>query len=272
MRPSYELFRRRYGPWALIAGGSEGLGAAFAEALASRGLNLILIARRQEVLSTFAQKLIQKYQVQVESLVYDLANGEALIRLIRSSSQKDVGLLVCNAALAPVGNFLDQPLQNHLNLLNLNCRSAISLAHAFGQRMVDRKSGGIILVSSMAGLQGTATVAHYAASKAYLKILGEGLWAELRPQGVDVLTCCAGLIRTPTFLKGDPTRRGPRALPVMEADRVVAATLSALGKKPVVIPGLINKLASFLTQRLLPRRLVIELAASGTAAVYSKSE
>jgi short-subunit dehydrogenase len=102
--------------------------------------------------------------------------------------------------------------------------------------------------------------------------LGEGLWAELRPRGVDVLTCCAGLIRTPTFLKGDPTRRGPRALPVMEPDRVVAETLSMLGKKPVVTPGLANRLASCLTQRLLPRRLLIELAASGTRSMYAKSE
>jgi short-subunit dehydrogenase len=177
MNTSSDSFRRRYGPWALIAGGSEGLGASFAEALAGRGFNLILIARRQELLSAFAQKLIQKYHGQVESLVYDLTNGEALFSLIRSCSQKDVGLLVCNAALAPIGNFLDQPLQKHLNLLNLNCRSAVTLAHAFGQRMVDRKSGGIILGSSMAGLQGTATVAHYAASKAYLKVLGKGLWS-----------------------------------------------------------------------------------------------
>ena len=158
MHTLYESFRRRYGPWALIAGGSEGLGASFAEALASRGLNLILIARRQEILTAFAQKLIQKYHVQVESLVYDLTNGEALFSLIRSCSPKDVGLLVCNAALAPIGNFLDQTLQQHLNLLNLNCRSAFSLVHAFGQRMVERGSGGIILVSSMAGLQGTAGV------------------------------------------------------------------------------------------------------------------
>ena len=272
MRTSANSFRDRYGPWALIAGGSEGLGASFAETLASRGLNLILIARRQEILSAFAEQLIQKYHIQVESLVYDLTNGEALFSLIRSCSQKDVGLLVYNAALAPVGDFLDQPLQEHLNLLNLNCRSAITLAHAFGQRMVERGSGGIILVSSMAGLQGTAQVAHYAASKAYLKILGEGLWAELRPRGVDVLTCCAGLTHTPTFLKGNPTWRGPRALPVMEPDQVVAETLSALGRKPVVIPGLINKLASCLTQRLLPRRLLIELAAAGTRSIYARSE
>ncbi len=272
MHTLYESFRRRYGPWALIAGGSEGLGASFAEALASRGLNLILIARRQEILTAFAQKLIQKYHVQVESLVYDLTNGEALFSLIRSCSPKDVGLLVCNAALAPIGNFLDQTLQQHLNLLNLNCRSAFSLVHAFGQRMVERGSGGIILVSSMAGLQGTAGVTHYAASKAYLRILGEGLWAELRPHGVDVLTCCSGLVRTPTFLKEDLTRTGPRGLPIMEPDRVVAETLSALGKKPVVIPGLANTLVAFLTQRLLPRRLLIELAASGTRTIYSKSE
>ena len=89
---------------------------------------------------------------------------------------------------------------------------------------------------------------------------------------MDVLTCCSGLVRTPTFLKEDLTRTGPRGLPIMEPDRVVAETLSALGKKPVVIPGLANTLVAFLTQRLLPRRLLIELAASGTRTIYSKSE
>lgn len=134
--------------------------------------------------------------------------------------------------------------------------------------MVARGRGGIIFLSSMASFQGTALTAHYAASKAYLRVLAEGLWAELRPRGVDVLACCAGIVRTPTFLREKP--RSPRwlAVPVMESAQVVAEALRALGRRPTVIPGGVNRVSSWVVQRLLPRKAAISLVSAGTRAMY----
>ena len=120
----------------------------------------------------------------------------------------------------------------------------------------------------MAGLQGTARVVHYAATKAYLRVLAEGLWAELRPEGVAVLACVAGPTRTPAFLRSRP--RGPKWLvgDAMEPEAVAEQTLRALGSQPVVVPGRMNRLTVHVTQRLLPRRLAVALNSAATRAMY----
>ena len=96
----------------------------------------------------------------------------------------------------------------------------------------------------MAGFQGTGHVVHYAASKAYVRVLAEGLWDELRDKGVHVLACCPGLVSSPTFLRGDPVRPRWLASPLMDCAPVVGQTLWALGRKPVIVPGTSNKVAA----------------------------
>jgi short-subunit dehydrogenase len=134
--------------------------------------------------------------------------------------------------------------------------------------MVARGRGGIVLLSSMASLQGGALVAHYAATKAYLRVLAEGLWEELRPAGVDVVACCAGRVRTPTWKRSGPRAATLLAPPVMEAEPVVEATLAALGRQPVVIPGRLNRLAALATSRLLPRPTAVALVSAATRRMY----
>lgn len=261
-------FFDRYGPWALVAGGSEGLGAEFAEQLAARGFHLVLVARRRPPLEELATRLTEKYHVSTRVLALDLAASAALEELVRETQALDIGLLVCNAALAPVGSFLARPLEEHGRLLDLNCRATLVLVHHFGRRMVERRRGGIVLVSSMAALQGTALVAHYAASKAYLLRLAEGLWAELQPSGVDVLGCCAGYLRTPTFLATQPISPGFPAPPTGECRPAVEETFRALGRQPMIIPGRVNRLTTGLAQRLLPRSLIVRIAGSITRKMY----
>lgn len=264
-------FRERYGPWALVAGASEGLGAEFARQLAARGLGVLAVARRREKLEELRRELADAgAEVRVASV--DLAAGDLEEAVASAAEGLQIGLLVCNAALSNIGAFLDRPIEDHLRALEVNCRSPLVLAHRFGREMRERRRGGIVLMSSMSGLQGTAWVAHYAATKAYNRILAEGLWDELRDAGVDVVACCAGATRTPGYLASNPASPGLVSAPVMDAAPVVAETLARLGRAPSFVPGRVNRLASFLMQRLLPRRAAIATIGRTTRAMYAASE
>jgi short-subunit dehydrogenase len=257
---------RRYGPWALIVGASEGIGAALAEELAARGLHVVLVARRPAALEELAGRLRTAHGVRVRVAALDAATPEGIAAI--TAAREDVGLLVCNAALAPVGPFLELTPGQLDGMLDLNCRSAAQLTHAYATRLAARGRGGIILLSSMAGSQGSALVAHYAATKAYLRVLAEGLWAELRQHGVDVLASCPGPVQTPTFARSSPAPAG-RLLPApMRPHTVARETLAALGRQPVVIPGWRNRLLASAATRLLSRRRMVTLASARTRAMY----
>jgi short-subunit dehydrogenase len=268
MARSRASFRNSYGPWALVAGGSEGLGAELARGLATRGLNLVLLARRAEPLAAMALELEQQHGVEVRPMAMDLADGAALSTLLDALVALEIGLLVCNAALSPIGEFLELAPDAHARMLAVNCQAATILVRRLAPAMVGRGRGGIVLVSSMASLQGTALVAHYSATKAYLRVLAEGLWQELRPKGVDVLACCAGPVDTPAYRKEAPAELSWLALPPLPPARVAEETLRALGRQPVVFPGLGPGVAAFVSQRILPRRAAIALAAAGTRSMY----
>jgi short-subunit dehydrogenase len=257
----------RYGPTALVVGASDGLGAAFAAELAARGLNLVLVARRAPLLAELAGRLHAAHGTRVRPLVADVSTVDGVTTVLASTTDDEVGLLVVNAALAPISPFLDLTPRQLDGMLDVNCRAAVQLAHAFGGRMVARGRGGLILLSSVASQQGSALVAHYAATKAYLRVLAEGLWYEWRPHGVDVLACCPGLVRTPTYEQGRP-RPGRLVPPAMEPAVVAREALAALGRRPVMVPGLRNKVTAALAARLIPRRTAITTASRETATMY----
>jgi short-subunit dehydrogenase len=264
-------FRARYGRWALVVGGSDGLGAAFAAELAGRGLDLMLVARREDVLDEVARRLHDTHGVEVRTLALDAAQPGAADEFARRTADLDLGLVVCNAALSPTGAFLDAPADELDRVLDLNCRLATQLARVMGARLVERGRGGLVFLSSVAGFQGTAMVAQYAATKAYLRVLAEGLWVELRPHGVDVVASCPGRVHTPTFDGSQPAALGRYrrfAPPVMAPEPVARETLDALGRQPVVIPGRRNRLAAFAAVRLLPRRSAVTLASDATQTMY----
>lgn len=261
-------FKSRYGPWALVAGGSDGIGAEFARQLGRRGLNLVLVARHADPLRELERALVSEFAIEVRTVPLDLSKREQIDLLVKETSDLEVGLLVCNAAVSIIAPFLGQELSGHEGMLDLNCRMPLVLGHAFGGRMEMRGRGGIIFLSSMAAFHGTPLAAHYGATKAYLQILAEGLWQELRPHGVDVIAVCPATVDTPTFLREQPVKSCRTFPPTLESRRVVASALKALGRKPVVVPGAWSKLAALVSERLLPRTVTIELTARGTAAMY----
>ncbi|MBN1799536.1 MAG: SDR family NAD(P)-dependent oxidoreductase [Spirochaetales bacterium] len=261
-------FQTRYGPWALVAGASEGLGRAFAEGLAARGLHLVLIARRKKLLQSLTKELQTLYSIQVRTLALDLSNEDLIERLIAFTRDIEVGLVVYNAAFPNIGLFHRRSYEEHKKLVSINCLGPVALCYQFGKLMRQRGSGGIILMSSLTGFVGTPVLAHYAASKAYNRILAEGLWRELKPSGVAVLACCAGAVATPNFRKSIDDSVNISRIPVMRAEKVVRKTLRALGKKAVVVPGFLNKLHYFFIQRIISRKRAVSFLGRITERLY----
>ena len=260
-------FAQRYGAWAVVAGASEGLGEALARGCASRGLNVVLIARRVELAQQIADDIAATTGVQTRALRADLAVRDDLDRILNELVDLDIGLLIYNAAFSVVGPFWNFDIDTHLKEIDVNVRGPLVLAHGFGERFRARGRGGIILMSSMGALQGMVRVANYSATKAYNLVLAEGLWAELRDDGVDVLVSCAGATRTPNYVASEPEDAN---VPVQEPEQVATETLNALGKKPTVFPARVLRFTHFAFRHLMGRRTAVRLMAYASNRTYKE--
>ena len=251
-------FQIKYGKWAIVAGASQGLGAAYAEELASLGLNLVLVARRAELLQSLASGLSTKYEIETKTIVQDLSAPDAAEQIVRNITDLDIGLLIYNAAFSAIGPFLERSLDDHLNEIHTNAFTPLKLIYLIAQQMLARKRGGIVLMSSLSAFQGSAYISTYSATKAFNIVLAEGLWEEWREQGVDVLVCVSGAVRTPNYIASEPEPTGGLGDMTMNPEQVVREVLNALGKQPYVIPGRVNRLASFVMRHLLSRKAAIQ--------------
>lgn len=257
-------FRARYGPCALVAGAAVGLGAAYARQIAARGLDLVMLDRDPAPLAAEAAAIRAAHGVAVRELVADLGRPDLVEAIAPALAGCEIGLLVYNAALGTVAPFLELPPAHLDAMLAVNCRGPAQLARALAPAMVARGRGGIVLMSSMSGNVGSAQLAMYAASKAFALVLGDALWVELRPHGVDVLVVQPGSTRTPGWESSQPA--DGTTLPVMEPADVVREALDALGVEPLVIPGELNRQgAAGIAQ--LPRRQAIEFMSQFTAGL-----
>jgi short-subunit dehydrogenase len=146
----------------------------------------------------------------------------------------------------------------------VNVKTPLLLAKHLSVQMIQNKRGGIVLMSSLAGAQGSPKLAAYAATKAFNAILAEGLWKELKPHGVDVIACCAGAILTPGYQKAEKTKVAPGT---MTANDVAERTLKSLGKGPIVIPGIVNKIGRFVLTRILSRKAAIGIMSKNTGGL-----
>lgn len=223
----------RYGPWCVIAGASEGIGAEFAECLAQQGLDLVLVARRPEPLETLADHLRAISSVEIRTVSADLSHPSALDIVARQCDDIEVGLLIYNAGAMPaLAEFLDLSHEEALRNTYLNTIGQTAFAAHFGREMRRRRRGGILLLGSLAYASGVGRLATYAASKAYSAIFAEGLWYELRPYNVDVLCLVATTTRTPTLQRMGMPLDNP-AYPSVQPAQVVEEGLAALGGEPV---------------------------------------
>jgi short-subunit dehydrogenase len=237
------MFAERYGPWAVVAGASEGVGSAFATAVAQRGVNVVLLARRQEVLDDVAAQIRRDTGVEARPVALDLAASDAAARVVDATRDLDVGLLMyCAGADANYRPFLSEPVDTALAMVHRNCVVPTQLCHHFAHSMVERSRGGIILVGSGAAFAGAPNMVAYGATKAFDMVFAEALWTELHASGVDVLGLILGETDTPA-LRRLKLQRGQIAefdapLPgAATVDEVVADALEKLAEGPSWMVG-----------------------------------
>lgn len=226
----------KYGPWALIAGGSEGVGAEFAKQLARDGFNLMLLARKPGPLEETARQC-REIGAQVRSLAVDLVEPEAISRITAQTADLEIGLLIYNAgANTCSAPFLDAELADFLRVIDLNVIRMLELVHHFAQPMRARRQGGVLLVGSMAGTHGSVCQTVYTGVKAFSRLFAESLWIELRDSGVDVLELVLGVTRTPAMERVGLNFDVP-GLTVSEPADVAREGLQNLANGPVLIAG-----------------------------------
>ncbi|WP_431934562.1 SDR family NAD(P)-dependent oxidoreductase [Micromonospora sp. RP3T] len=234
---AHQRFLERYGPTALVTGASSGIGREIAHRLAERGLDLVLVARRESELRELAADLTARHGIHAQVLPLDLARPESIDALAAATAGADIGLCVAAAGFGTSGPFIAAELPRELEMLQVNCAATLALSWLFGRRFADRGRGGIILLSSIVSFQGAPNAANYAATKAYVQTLAEGLHAELRPHGVDVLASAPGPVAS-----GFADTAGMRMGRTLTPEDVARRSLDALGRRPTAFPGLLSRI------------------------------
>jgi uncharacterized protein len=260
--------KQKYGNTAMVAGASEGIGAAFSACLAAEGMDLVLVARRLNPLQQLAHSLENKYNVNVTCITCDLSGTDAAQQIEETLHGREINILIYNAALSYLGPFLENSSENHLQAARVNMLTPMSLIHFYGGKMVNRRKGSIILMTSLAGLQGSGNLSVYAATKAFNRILAESLWYEWKKSGVDVIACCAGATATPGYKNTNPEKKGFFVPRVLEPEEVAKECLRFLGKQPSFITGRANRVASFIMQKILSRKMAVTIMGDTTRKMY----
>jgi len=263
-------FPARYGPWALVTGASSGLGRAFAAALAARGVNLLLVARRGDRLAELAAGLAAAPRcgqpeggprgapgLEAVPVPLDLTAADALPRLREAAGEREIGLLINNAGFGSCRGFAEQDPGRVREMVRLNCEVPALLAHAFLPPMAARGRGGMVLVASTAAYQATPWMSLYGATKGFDLLLGEALCEEFAPRGVDVVTVSPG--HTDTEFHRIAGVSGPVAGPSARPETVVEQALARLPRGGSFVSGRLNALMAFST-RLAPRRFAARMA------------
>jgi short-subunit dehydrogenase len=248
-------FVERYGPWAVIAGASEGTGRAFAHQVASQGVHCILIARRDGPLHELAEEVRARHGVECVTASVDLIAGDAVDHIKTAIAGRDVGLFISNAGSdSNSSRFLDRNIHAWVDLANRNVMTVMRCCHHFGGLMRERRRGGILLVGSGACYGGASFMAVYSASKAFDLCLGEGLWAELRPYGVDVLNLILGRTDTPMFRQHLAERGLPVPANLASPDDVARIGLERLPHGPIHNWGQADDAAGYVSSSAAARR------------------
>lgn len=189
-------FAEQYGPWALVTGASSGIGQAFAESLAARGVNLVITARRQDRLDALAARLGEAHGVQVETVVADLADAATPQALFDACQAHDIGMVVSNAGFSVRGFHETLDADDLTEMMMVDCYAPLHLSRLFLPGLKARGRGALLMVSSIEALIGCPFSAAYSAMKALVSHLGEALYAEAAGTGVDILTCLPGATNT----------------------------------------------------------------------------
>jgi short-subunit dehydrogenase len=226
-------FSQRYGPYALVTGASSGIGKAFAENLAAKGMNLALVARRLDRLDALAATLHAEHGIDVKTCRTDLGTGGAAAEILDRTAALDIGLVISNAGFSLKGDHAAHDTAALTEMLMVNCHTPMQLAHGFIPRLRARGKGGLIFTSSIEALIGVPFSTAYSATKGFVNRLAEGLWGELSPHNIDVLALCPGATDTEALQRMKIDRA---SLPhLMSAEEVVRLAFENIANGPVFV-------------------------------------
>src|SRR3989454_4450096 len=260
------LDKERFGPWALVTGASSGIGREFARQIAASGINIVLVARREDLLKEVGVEFSKRFGVEHRVIVLDVSREDFIGRLASATNDLDIGLVVSNAGTGNPGEFLKLDRQLLQATLRLNTMSHLDIAHYFGRKLAERRRGGLILVGAMGAENGIPRITNDAAAKAYVHSLGEALHYEFKPLGVYVSVLAAGFTNTPVLEK---FRFDPKTMPLkpMSVEQCVSEGLSGLLKnRSRIVPGRLNRIMNALVPASLARKMEADMIDKGLAS------
>src|SRR6202521_4452188 len=260
------LDKQQFGPWALVTGASSGIGVEFARQIATAGINLVLVARREALLNEVGRRITRDFGVQFRALTMDLSQEGFIPKLAEHTKDLDIGLVVSNAGTANAGEFLKLDRQLLEETLRLNTMSHLDIAHYFGRKLAERRRGGLILVGAMGAENGIPCMANDGGAKAYVHSLGEALHYEFKPLGVYVTVLAAGVTNTAVLEK---FALDPKTMPTkpMSVEQCVSEGLSGLVKnRSRIVPGRLNRILNALVPASLARKMLADLLGKGLAS------
>lgn len=232
-------FKKKYGDWALITGATSGIGAELTSQIAAKGLNVVMVARKEKELEEQSASLKERYNIQTKTISADLSTAEGLEKV--KQVEKEIGLLVLAAGLEVNGAFEKTPIEKELQTIQLNVVATMDLTHHFSKQMVAKGKGGILMIASLSGHMPNPYFANYAGTKAYVLNFGASLYGELNLKGVDVSILSPGLTSTPMIANNGMDWSKTPMTP-MDPSVVAEAGLNGLGKRLLTVPGGKNKI------------------------------
>ena len=260
------LDKKRFGPWALVTGASSGIGKEFAQQIAASGINIVLVARREDLLKEVGVEFSKRYGVEHRVVVLDVSREDFVRQLASATDDLDIGLVVSNAGTGNPGEFLKLDRQLLEETLRLNTMSHLDIAHYFGGKLAERRRGGLILVGAMGAENGIPCMANDGGAKAYVHSLGEALHYEFKPLGVYVTVLAAGVTNTAVLEK---FALDPKTMPMkpMSVEQCVSEGLSGLVKnRSRIVPGRFNRMLNALVPASLARKILADLLGKGLAS------
>jgi uncharacterized protein len=247
--------KNKFGPWAIITGASSGIGKEFARQLAVGGLNLVLIARRLNLLEVIGKQLAEEFGIQYHAIEADLAGEDFIKKIDEATKDLDIGLLISNAGTGEVGRFLSKEAEEQKWFVRLNAISHMSLAHYFGRRFIKRGKSGILFTGAMGATDGVPFMASMAASKAFLLSLGKSLQHEFKKTGINITV----LITSPTqtqIISKLGFDKGKMPMKPLSVKQCVEEALMALNNSKVsIIPGRAYRIMNALIPGSIKRKM-----------------
>jgi short-subunit dehydrogenase len=188
------LDKGRFGPWALVTGASSGIGKEFARQIAASGINIVLVARREDLLKEVGAEFSKRYGVEHRVVVLDVSREDFIGQLASATDDLDIGLVVSNAGTGNPGEFLKHDRQLLRETVRLGAMAHLDIAHHFGAKLTERRRGGIVLAGAMGAENGVPLMANDGAAKAYVHSLGEALHFEFKPLSAALVLALCGTV------------------------------------------------------------------------------